>query len=162
MKNKIILFTFTNFLLVFIDQITKTYLVNYLKTQNGMLLSPTSWLDIVYAWNYGISFGLFGSYRQYSNYVFLILNILIIFYLSYLYFKSNSLAQSVAYSFIIGGALGNIIDRIFRGAVFDFIYFHYEQYSFPAFNFADLFINVGVVIMVFHYILTSKSNQSNK
>jgi signal peptidase II len=54
---------------------------------------------------------------------------------------------------VIGGALGNLFDRIFRGAVFDFLYFHYHGFSFPAFNLADSFITIGACFFIYSYII---------
>jgi signal peptidase II len=138
-------------ILAAIDQASKTYLISYLKTQFGMSLKVSSYFTFVYAWNYGISFGLFGNYYQYSNYAFLAINCIITGYLFSLIHSSSSKIQALGFAIIIGGAIGNIIDRIFRGAVFDFLYFHYNQYSFPAFNLADSFINIGVFLVIISF-----------
>ena len=61
--------------------------------------------------------------------------------------------------FIIGGALGNLIDRIIRGAVFDFIYFNYQEFSFPAFNFADSFITIGAAMFIYDYLFNKNKNR---
>lgn len=141
-------------LLIFIDQSTKTFLINYLKTQPGYYIELIPILDIVYSWNYGISFGFFRNYYQYSNCIFLSLNSIIILYLLYLLKFYQEIWKYIGLIMIIGGAFGNIIDRIFRGAVFDFIYFHYNNYGFPAFNFADSFITIGAVIFIYGYIFS--------
>jgi len=141
---------------ILIDQISKSFLIIYLKTKYGMTIELTPWLDIVYAWNYGISFGLFSQYFQYSNYVFVIINCLIVSYLVTILKSSSNRIQSFGLSFIIGGAIGNLIDRLARGAVFDFIYLHNEKYSFPAFNFADSFINIGVFFVILSMIKSRK------
>lgn len=138
-------------LLVSIDQLSKSYLISYLKIQAGMTYKLTYFLSLVYAWNYGISFGLFSNYYQYSNYIFLAINSVIIMYIFSQLFGNKSRLQSTGFAIIIGGAIGNIIDRIFRGAVFDFLYFHYKDYSFPAFNLADAFINIGVVLVIISF-----------
>jgi signal peptidase II len=71
--------------------------------------------------------------------------------------KSKSVISFLGYSCIIGGAIGNVIDRVFRGAVFDFIYFHYQDYGFPIFNLADSFISLGVIILIYDYWCQKKS-----
>jgi signal peptidase II len=138
-------------ILIGIDQVTKAYYILLLPTKKALTLKITSWLSFVYAWNHGISFGLFSEHKQYSNYAFLAINCLIVGYLSAVLNSSTNRLQSLGITFIIGGAIGNLIDRFYRGAVFDFIFFHYEKYSFPAFNLADAFIDIGVVIVIISF-----------
>lgn len=140
------------FTLAAIDQITKYFTIGFLKAKIGMMYKITSFFSLVYAWNYGISFGFMSGFYQYSNYTFLIVNCLIVGYLIALINSSASQTKTLGLTFIVGGAIGNIIDRVFRGAVFDFLYFHYGSYSFPAFNLADAFINVGVIILIIYAI----------
>lgn len=143
-------------LLIALDQASKSYLILYLKTQFGYSIEVTSWFKLVYAWNHGISFGLFSEYAQYSNYAFLAINCLIVGYLTALLSSSTDKKQNYGIILIIGGALGNLVDRLYRGAVFDFLYFHYEKYSFPAFNLADVFINIGVILIIIALFLSKK------
>lgn len=143
--------------LVIIDQLTKWWFINNLRWKPGLTLKVTSFLNMVYTWNYGISFGLMRDYYQYSNIVFLITNTIIVCYLYYLMMSSKTIGGFAGYSFVIGGAIGNLIDRSFRGAVFDFINFHYQDYSFPVFNLADCFITLGVIILVEDYYSAKKN-----
>ena len=113
-------------ILVLFDQLSKTYLISYLKTEPNFILEILPFLDFVYAWNYGISFGLFKQYYQYSNYVLLVLNSFIVMYLINMLVKSESKLSIYGLNLIISGAIGNLVDRIIRGAVFDFIYFNYQ------------------------------------
>jgi signal peptidase II len=78
-------------------------------------------------------------------------NVIITSYIWYLLLKCKNALEFVGYSFIIGGAIGNLIDRIYRGAVFDFIYIHYKQYGFSVFNLADSFITLGALCIVSFY-----------
>ncbi len=156
---KFISYSLTVLILITLDQISKTYLISYLKTQPRFILEVLPFLDLVYAWNYGISFGLFKQYYQYSNYALLILNSFIVIYLINLLLKSESTLSLYGLAFIIGGALGNLIDRIIRGAVFDFIYFNYQEFSFPAFNFADSFITIGAAMFIYDYLFNKNKNR---
>ncbi|ADE29935.1 signal peptidase II [Rickettsia prowazekii] len=142
--------------LVIIDQLTKWWFINNLRWKPGLMLKVTSVLNMVYTWNYGISFGLMREYYQYSNTIFLITNMIIVCYLYYLMICSKTIGSFAGYSFVIGGAIGNLIDRFCRGAVFDFIHFHYRNYSFPVFNLADCFITLGVIILMEDYFSTKK------
>lgn len=141
-----------------LDQTSKTYLISYLKTQPRFILKVLPFLDLVYAWNYGISFGLFKKYYQYSNYALLILNSFIVIYLINLLLKSKSKLSFYGLALIIGGALGNLIDRIIWGAVFDFIYFNYQTFSFPAFNLADSLITTGATMFIYDNLFTQNKN----
>lgn len=158
--NKLVKYSISIIILALLDQATKTYFISYLKTQPHFVLEITRFLDFVYAWNYGVSFGLFKNYYQYSNYVLLALNSLITLYLGNVLLKSSSYIASIGLVFIIGGAIGNIIDRIIRGAVFDFIYFNYHNYDFPVFNLADSFISIGAAFFVYNYLFVEKTSCS--
>jgi signal peptidase II len=147
--------------LVLIDQISKWYFINFLKQKPTLSASITPFLDATYAWNYGISFGMFKDYHQYSNILFIFLNSLITIYLWRIIFKFKSIISFIGYSFIIGGAVGNIIDRIYRGAVFDFIHFHYGDYSFPIFNLADAFISCGAALLIYDHYKSKKPVEQN-
>ena len=146
----------TMIILVLLDQLSKGFLITYLKSTPNYVLEVLPCLDFVYAWNYGISFGLFRQYSHYSNYVFLFINSIIVVYLADFINKTHSITAQVGLTFIIGGAMGNILDRLFQGAVFDFIYFHYYDYSFPAFNLADSFITIGAILYIYQYCFKSK------
>ena len=142
-------------LFVFMDQLSKIFLINFLKSKPGYIIHINSFLDIVYTWNYGVSFGFFNKYQKYSNIIFLILNTTLILYLMAIYlFDKNS---SKVYLLIIGGGIGNLVDRILHGAVFDFIHFYYKDYHFPVFNIADSFISIGIFLFILEHLLLKKS-----
>ncbi|WP_341764438.1 signal peptidase II [Candidatus Tisiphia endosymbiont of Beris chalybata] len=145
------------FKLVIIDQLVKWWFIGYLRNRAGLTLEITSFLDMVYSWNYGISFGLLRNYYQYSNMLFLVLNSAITIYLWSILVRSKSVIEFIGYSFVVGGAVGNLIDRFINGAVFDFIYFHYNNVGFPIFNLADSFISLGVIILLYDYYQTKKT-----
>lgn len=159
MTKKILFYFIAILAFIILDQASKSFLITYLKTRPNYILEISPILDFVYAWNYGISFGLFREYYQYSNTAFLILNSLIVIYLIFLVIKTNSCLSRYGLILIIGGALGNLIDRVFRGAVFDFIYLHYQEYSFPAFNLADSFITIGATFFIYDYLFRNKANK---
>lgn len=70
--------------------------------------------------------------------------------------KDNSMFQTIIYSLLISGILGNVIDRIFYGKVIDFLDFHIFSYNFPVFNFADTFIVIGAILLVVNIIRSEK------
>jgi signal peptidase II len=139
-------------ILIIFDQSTKYWCITNLINKVEFKIEITKFLDFAYSWNYGISFGLLKGYYQYSNIAFLIINSLIVLYLFYVLFKINDRYSIAGYRLIIGGAIGNLIDRYARGAVFDFIYLHYKDYHFPIFNLADSFISIGAIFLLFHFL----------
>ncbi|MFO1130285.1 MAG: signal peptidase II [Rickettsiales bacterium] len=146
-KNKIFYIKFITIILVVIllDQISKLYLISELKLHPGYLIKVNEIFDIVYAWNYGISFGIFTEYHQYSNYILLFINSIIVIILLRVFSSIKILSGSL----IIGGAIGNLIDRVNHGAVFDFISIHYNDYYFAIFNLADFFVCFGAMLLFF-------------
>lgn len=140
-----------------LDQLSKSFFISYLKTQSSYSKTLLPFCDLVYAWNYGISFGLFHEYYQYSNIIFAIVNSLIIFYLFYMLCTAENQTMRFSLSLIIGGAIGNLIDRIFRGGVFDFIYLHYYDLHFSVFNIADSFISIGACIFIVKYLASTRT-----
>ncbi len=140
-----------NFSLIFIifllDRISKIYVINLDKKFLGSEIFASKFLNISLIWNEGIAFGLlsFGQENFYNLLTFFI--ILIIFFIFMIIRKSSGL-KKYALMMILGGALGNVFDRIFYKAVPDFIDFHVGEFHWFIFNFADIFITIGVFYMI--------------
>jgi signal peptidase II len=137
----------------FLDIFSKIWMIGYLKTMHGYTKTITWFFDLVYTWNYGMSFGLFHEYHKYSNIALTVLNLTIVLYICHLLLISRSRLEIFGYSLITGGALGNLYDRVVNGAVFDFLYFHCHEYHFPVFNLADSFVCIGVVLLVWRHFI---------
>lgn len=137
-------------LVLVLDQYTKLYIQTHL----NLPIYITPFFNLISVWNKGISFGLFGSYL-WANTVFIITSLVIIGLLYKLCQKMVSLTSKIAFYIIVGGAFGNIIDRLKFGAVFDFLDFHLFNYHFPTFNIADSSICIGAFILL--YNLPTKS-----
>ena len=93
---------------------------------------------------------------DYSNYVFTVLSLIITCFLLKWFKDSVILAEYFSLSLIIGGALGNVIDRIIRPGVVDFIQLHWQEYYWPNFNVADSAICLGVIILIIISLKNSK------
>jgi signal peptidase II len=131
------------FFTVIIDQITKFYIYeNKFYFFEGVKLY--SWLNLVYVENQGISFGILSELN--ISFYLGIISTLVSFYIFYLIKKSDKSSGKIALSLILGGAIGNGIDRIKVGYVIDFIDVHVGELHWPVFNFADSFITVGGVL----------------
>jgi len=137
---------------VLIDQLSKIFIkYNFFKISPGIKIFDI--LNIVYVENKGVSFGIFAEYN--ITFFLGILSILISAYIVFLILKSKDNIERNSLSLILGGALGNGFDRIIYGHVVDFIDFHYQNFHWPAFNFADSFITVGAIIFFFKILKTN-------
>ena len=116
-----------------------------------------SFFNIVMVWNRGISFGLFNNHGDYGPLILIGVSVLITIVFSAWLYRTQSRFQSLCIAFIIGGAIGNVIDRIRYGAVIDFLDFHAYGLHYPAFNFADSTIVIGVFMLMFHTMFTAKN-----
>ena len=141
-KNYILAFTISS-IAVILDQISKSLILNN-KFLLPIKVSSFDILNIVYVENKGISFGMLSDY----NIPFLlgILSFVISIYIIFLMTKSESRLELIGLSMILGGAIGNGIDRMFSGYVIDFIDLYYRNFHWPAFNFADSFITIGAIL----------------
>ena len=133
------------FLLIIVDYTTKKIVFNYL-TLNSFI-SIIYFFDIAHIHNYGISFGLFSGLIP-SKTIVLISSVVTVF-LIYMMIKTTNKIEKWGLAFIIAGALSNIIDRGINSYVLDFIYFHYKDFYWPAFNFADIYITFGILMILF-------------
>ena len=106
--------------------------------------------------NMGISFSVFSSNNPTIKWMIIGISCLLCIALLLWLKKSNKTLTKIGLSLIIGGAIGNIIDRFVSGGVTDFIVLYYNQYYFPAFNGADIFIFCGVSILLLEDIFAKK------
>ena len=143
------------FLIFLIDRLSKIYVINLQKELSGAEIFSSKYLNIRLIWNEGVAFGLL-SFDQGNFYNLLtVLIILIIFFIVLMILKSSGL-QKLALVLILGGALGNVFDRILYKSVPDFIDFHIGDFHWFIFNIADIFITIGVIFMVILEILENK------
>jgi signal peptidase II len=149
------------FLSTFFDLLSKKMIFAILDNNvlDGNIHHPqikiTSFFNLVRVRNNGVSFGMFHN-LEYAQIVFSILQIAIIIVLLILLYKNTKGYLTIAFSLIIGGALGNLIDRIRYKAVADFLDFHLFAYHWPAFNLADSVIFIGVAMLLFEELLIKK------
>jgi len=129
--------------IILIDQFTK-----YLMFNNYKLYIDKDFLlfKIVFVKNYGAAFNIFSGSRIFLSFISIIFSILLI----YLILRKNNLnaIDLYSYSFILGGTIGNGIDRILKGYVIDFI--NLNNINFPVFNIADISINIGFIFLVYN------------
>jgi len=130
-----------------LDQITKVLILDlFSASQRAIEVLP--FFNLVLAWNRGISFGMFGGLGDWGPWVLVVLALVISVVLARWMIKAENRLTLVSLALIIGGALGNVIDRIRFGAVVDFLDVHVLGYHWPAFNVADSAITVGAAILI--------------
>ncbi len=147
MKKRNIYFIIVVFILVLIDQISKLLVTNVLKS--NVIIVIKSLLKFLYVKNTGAAFGIL------SGNIFilvLITFILIIYVFNEIKKNSNNKLMLSSYLLILSGALGNLIDRLFRGYVVDFISFTFFGKDMAVFNIADSYITIGIIMLIFALI----------
>ncbi len=135
-------------LVVVLDQAFKLWIVSDIMVP-PRVIEVTSFFNIVMVWNQGVSFGMFGNDSPWTQVVLAGVALAMAAVLAVWLSRTNRRVMAWPLGMIIGGALGNVIDRARFGAVADFLDFHYAGYHWPAFNIADIGITVGVVLLVF-------------
>lgn len=144
-------------LIFFFDRISKIFVINLNNKLLGSEIFSSKFLNISLIWNKGIAFGLFSFSEKLIYNSLTIVILIIILIIIFMTIKSEGL-KKYSLLMILGGAFGNIFDRIFYKAVPDFIDFHYENFHWFIFNVADIFITLGVIFM----ILLELSNKNLK
>jgi signal peptidase II len=133
-----------------LDQLTKSYIRSHFGLYESVVVID-SFFEITHLSNTGGAFGLFAGAHQSLRLPFF-LSVSIAAFAGLLYFvrrvPDNQPLLLFALGGILGGALGNFTDRLMAGEVTDFLYFHWRQYYWPAFNVADSFISTGMVILL--------------
>ena len=141
-----------------LDQLSKLYISTHFRLDQTVALIP-NWLDLTYTLNPGAAFSLFATMpAELRSMFFLLLSAVAIVVLAALLGRrAEPPANSIALALILGGTIGNLLDRIARGKVIDFIYFHHDRFSYPVFNFADSAITIGVAIILLAGLFTRSS-----
>ena len=145
-------------LIYFLDRLSKIYVIQLDKNNLGSEIFNSTYLNIVLIWNKGIAFGLLSFnesnlYNILSLIISIIVVILVVMSLKSQGFKRYSLLM------IVGGALGNLHDRIFFNAVPDFIDFHVGNFHWFIFNVSDIFITLGVISMIVLELFDNKNEK---
>jgi len=135
-------------LLVLLDILSKYIVFNYIDLYQ--FIKITYFFDITHIHNFGVSFGLFAG--TIPALVLVIIGLFVTAFVLYLYINSSELLERWGLFIIICGAIGNIVDRFINGYVIDFLYLHINQYYWPAFNFADIYISIGIIMIIVNMV----------
>ena len=143
-KKNILYFIFLSILIVLIDQFTK-FLMIY---KNNLFINKDFVLfRLDFVKNYGAAFNIFNGSRIFLSIISIIFTIILLYLIVRI--KSLTIYELYSYSFILGGTVGNGIDRILKGYVIDFI--NLNNINFPVFNIADISINIGFILILYNF-----------
>jgi len=135
------------FIIFLFDRISKIYVIYLDNKLFGSEIFSSNFLNIYLIWNEGIAFGLFSFNEKIFYNILTIIILIIIFIIFIMTIKSDGL-KKYSLLMILGGALGNVFDRLYYKAVPDFIDFHIGNFHWFIFNVADIFITIGILFMV--------------
>ena len=145
----------------FLDRFSKNYILSILEVNGSVDIFLTKYLNIYLIWNEGIAFGLL-SFDQSSIYSMITMLITIITIVVLVLIIKTKDIRFYFYSFVFGGAVGNLFDRLYYSAVPDFIDLHINNYHWFIFNVADIFITVGVFCLILVELIFNKSLDNEK
>ena len=148
-------------LVVAVDQASKWWIVGHVMDP-PRFVELTSFFNLVMVWNKGISFGLFGSGSSLAAIALPVLAAAVSVVLGLWMVRTPRRYLQVILGLVIGGAVGNLIDRFRYGAVADFLDFHIAGFHWPAFNVADSAITVGAVLLVADSLFNNADKPNNR
>lgn len=137
---------------IILDQASKAWVISAIPLNDGFAI--TSFFNLVFVFNPGAAFSFLSGADGWQRWLFLLLAIGISLFIGWMIHKhAAERVQPAALALILGGALGNAVDRIIHGAVVDFLDFHYADWHFWAFNVADSAISVGVALLLLQQLI---------
>lgn len=142
------------------DQVSKWWLIGFLAERPGGV-RVTEFFNLVQVWNRGVSFGMFNTGEAGRRWVLIALALVMVVGLWVWLSRTRDRPVAVAIGLVMGGALGNALDRLTHGAVADFFDFHLAGWHWPAFNVADAAILIGVGVLVID-ALFQRPEQANR
>ena len=144
---------------VLLDQLTKLWVLNSFETFEIVTVLPVFNLTLVF--NEGAAFSFLADAGGWQRYIFVsisaVMSIVFVIWLSRV--KSHELWLATGLAFLLGGAVGNLIDRVWLGKVIDFLQWHWHDAYFPAFNLADAAITLGVILLLIDSFKTSSEKR---
>ena len=156
-KNKIIFSNYFGYSIVIfsylVDRVSKYLILDYFENLNEQSITISNYLSLKLIWNDGVAFGLLSFNEKVYYNILTVIIFLIILIISWLFFRSKNI-EKIGYSLIIGGAIGNLTDRLIYQSVIDFIDLHVNTYHWFIFNFADIFISFGITLLIINEFMS--------
>lgn len=151
MKQRLYPYFILALFLLLLDQITKTLIKFFVHPFEIITILP--FFNIVYVENTGSAFGMFKSL---GSLFFIIVSLMAIVFVTFLLIKERD--NRVCYALVLGGAAGNLLDRLIYGYVIDFLDFHVGGFHWPVFNIADSALTVGIFLLLFKTFFSKKQS----
>jgi len=151
MLKKNIFYFFLILFIFILDRISKLWIISIFNSENNLEIKVSSFINLNLIWNKGIAFGLFSYGEKFEYNLLTGLIIIISAIVFWMIIKTKGL-EKYGFLMILGGALGNIFDRLYYSAVPDFIDIYYKNFHWFVFNVADIFITVGVLMLIINEI----------
>jgi len=158
LNKRFIINLFTVIIIFSLDRISKFYVISQSEKNLSYDLFKSKFLNINLVWNEGIAFGLLSFNKDYLYNLLTILIIFLIIIIFFMILKSKGL-KKYSLSMVLGGALGNLYDRIYFKAVPDFIDFHIGNFHWFIFNVSDIFISLGVLFLISLELINNKKEK---
>lgn len=133
--------------IIILDQVSKWWILSIVM-QPPQRVPVTGFFDLVLVMNRGVSFGMLGGAPSWVASALIVFAILLAVALGIWMWRAENMLLGLSLGLVVGGAIGNVIDRIRFGAVVDFLDFYVGNYHWPAFNVADSAITVGVILLI--------------
>jgi signal peptidase II len=145
--------------IVVLDQLTKYWITGLLRV--GETIPVTDFFQLVLTYNPGAAFSFLSQASGWQRWFFIVLALGISAWLIVLIRQHRrETLLAAAFALVLGGAIGNVIDRFLVGAVIDFLYFHVGRHGWPAFNVADSAITIGVVLLIWDHIRAGRKTEA--
>jgi signal peptidase II len=145
------------FLMLLVDQAHKLWMLNVYDIVSRQPVQVLPFFDLVMAWNKGVSYSLFEADSDLERYLLLAVTTAATLFLAGWLWRAQTRLSGLALGLIIGGAIGNGIDRMAYGAVADFFHFHVGTFSWYVFNLADIGIVAGVGLLLYESFTTPEA-----
>ena len=145
--NKLLINSIITLTIFLIDRVSKIYIIKIAELENVVDIYLTPFLNFYLIWNKGIAFGLFSFNEKFIYNIITALIIIVSIIVLIMVVKSDGFKR-VSLLFVLGGAIGNLFDRIYYSAVPDFIDFHFKGFHWFVFNVADMFITLGIICLI--------------
>ena len=155
-KKKITIF-YTAIIIFILDRLSKYIIIELSSPLERLNIPVTSFLNLNLVWNKGIAFGLLSFNEQFYYNIITLVIIIVTLAVLYLAIKTENVDR-VCFSMIFGGSLGNLFDRLHYSAVIDFIDINFNNIHWFIFNIADIFISLGVIMLILFEFFAKKKN----